>query len=852
MPTRAGKSLTREDSNASESEKSFVSAESENTLNRLGRVSRIGPSATATPTSPRTVRTGAPPSLTPLTPPSFHNTNTPRSKAKNLTSSRPDSRHSTAPLRIPEGSYFAQQPGSSGIEPRSPQNRRPPASRSSHGIETLTGPPPALSTQRSYTESPWRSSPPVKSTAVHPPLELPLDQDNSIDSIVKLPRLLTSQVPECVRGKTQRANSSRPSTSDGVFSRMEGRKSGNLESDEDRELTLNTNGQYTQRGGYTQGESCHQQSQSSHEDLFLDLARDDSLVDEPVNKTERRRSRNGASSFSQSRPSRASSSGRPHTSGGTFGSHQPSPNQFHSHESSFDSAFYRSHDKGSLTSLRDTTSTARPYAASAHPLDQRIRARTDRTSSGPTSRDTSFEERSSETPMPYGRRRSIREPSPGLGARSYKQSNLSYASNGDYGSSPIQSSPPYRQEVTRKNSQATGTESTVSTTAPSTVWDELDELKSRMRKLELTGTIPKSSNAAMSKVMNERPPTATTTVTTISTSPKRHHIGSLSPEASTIKNSDIHSMHPLLHSALAKVKPTINPDLYRTLEATASDALTLAAMTGNAGSLEASHSTASAIGQGSGVDRQLRRKADNMCRSLTELCIALDENFSDIEDVRSRPGSKDAASAEVALPKTRLLPGASDEGEPRSSSKVMSRLEARRASLLASSPLNGHRGSSQEPMVPAQTATPPSSRSDRTSSVFLRNCSNDEEAYAPNPRRPLSRAATEVGQTRPSPQTRISREYTSQHPMPKPLERSPSIQTALPTRRSYFTSATSSPLTPTVQPGNKRYLDRSTPPSSADGARLAEARQRRIASLGQGQSRIGVSSGRLRLSESEQ
>ena len=51
----------------------------------------------------------------------------------------------------PAGSYFAPQPGSSGLEARSPANRRPPASRSSHGIETASGPPPALSTQRSYS-----------------------------------------------------------------------------------------------------------------------------------------------------------------------------------------------------------------------------------------------------------------------------------------------------------------------------------------------------------------------------------------------------------------------------------------------------------------------------------------------------------------------------------------------------------------------------------------------------------------------------------------------------------------------------------------------------------------------------
>ena len=56
-------------------------------------------------------------------------------------------------------SYFGLQvDGASGLEPRSPFNKRAPASRSSHGIETRTGPPPALSTNRSYIgEAPWRS-----------------------------------------------------------------------------------------------------------------------------------------------------------------------------------------------------------------------------------------------------------------------------------------------------------------------------------------------------------------------------------------------------------------------------------------------------------------------------------------------------------------------------------------------------------------------------------------------------------------------------------------------------------------------------------------------------------------------
>jgi hypothetical protein len=56
----------------------------------------------------------------------------------------------------PAASYFALRSNPSGSELRSPHYKRPPASRSSHGIETSTGPPPALSTQRTCSIETWR------------------------------------------------------------------------------------------------------------------------------------------------------------------------------------------------------------------------------------------------------------------------------------------------------------------------------------------------------------------------------------------------------------------------------------------------------------------------------------------------------------------------------------------------------------------------------------------------------------------------------------------------------------------------------------------------------------------------
>lgn len=167
--------------------------------------------------------------------------------------------------------------------------------------------------------------------------------------------------------------------------------------------------------------------------------------------------------------------------------------------------------------------------------------------------------------------------------------------------------------------------SSVSTTAPSTVWDELDDLKSRIRRLELTGRMPASGVGVAgntSSSSGERPRTATTTVTTISSSPKRQNNPSatgISPPNSTISHPSSNS-HPLLHAALTKSKPLIPPDVFKYLEAAATDAVALASTVGSTGTPMDSGPP------GVIIDRQMRRKADSVCRSLTELCIALTEN----------------------------------------------------------------------------------------------------------------------------------------------------------------------------------------------------------------------------------
>ncbi|KAF8445199.1 hypothetical protein BGX38DRAFT_695794 [Terfezia claveryi] len=164
----------------------------------------------------------------------------------------------------------------------------------------------------------------------------------------------------------------------------------------------------------------------------------------------------------------------------------------------------------------------------------------------------------------------------------------------------------------RENSVAGDTASTVSTNAAS-VWDELEELKSRIHKLEVTGNTVGFGKGSDSS--GGRPRTATTTATTLSSSPRNNNVSGQSPSASMVGNS----VHPLLHQALSRTKPLIDPEVYKFLEATAKDAFAIVDIVGSNGTSGAVTSPPSSS------DRQVRRKVDSLCRSLTELSLALSE-----------------------------------------------------------------------------------------------------------------------------------------------------------------------------------------------------------------------------------
>jgi hypothetical protein len=437
---------------------------------------------------------------------------------------------------------------------------------------------------------------------------------------------------------------------------------------------------------------------------------------------------------------------------------------------------------------------------------------------------------SPESQISYGGRRPS-VPDHTLSARtsSYRQSNLSYSTPRTYNSSPLVSRTTDMHDTPETPRAAEGTESTVSTTAPSTVWDELEDLKSRIHRLELTGKLPATSGAAVSHASNERPPTATTTVTTMSSSPKRGRGNSISPTEAVSADASPGEAHPLLYSALSKSRPLLSPEVYKALEATASDALAISSMMGSSGQPGPISSSQSTIGGvlSSVSGRQVRRKADSMCRSLTELCLALSEGKSEQKSLAT-PNSEQPRSRDTEVRKSEepsngpRQPVSTDLTRVKSSPRALSRLEARRSSLLATSSLPSPRYTPSEAGTPTQTLM-----AGRRTSLLLRSRrGGTEEPQEDESRlRAPSRATTEIGRARNSP-----REYVSQQPLP---EGSSSIQSSLPVKRHFVsTSLTNSgapPLPPLSHLGGRRYLDRSTPERDTMSAvgRITEDRAQR-------------------------
>ncbi|KAH7170485.1 hypothetical protein EDB81DRAFT_752993 [Dactylonectria macrodidyma] len=560
-------------------------------------------------------------------------------------------------------------------------------------------------------------------------------------------------------------------------------------------------------------------------------------------------------------------------------------------------------DRASEVSRMSTYRTfAREKAASAHPAEDSTRRRNGGSRGPPVS--MTFQDPDNLT---HSRRRpsvtdnsTIQTPTQTRG--SAFRTPTGHGHSKAYNSSPLVRSfdfPPQQQQQQQQHQQVPetsqanveGTESTTSTNAPSTVWDELDDLKSRIHRLELTGKLPSTSGAAVSRLSDERPPTATTTVTTMSLSPKRPGNDHQAPDVATITSTQ-REAHPLLHAALTKSKHLLDAEVFRALESAANDAMALSTMMGSPGLPGPISSGASTIGSGTTVtDRQLRRKADSVCRSLTELCVALGED-------RAQPRAQQVVQASAPAPSdapitptlnktftTGLTPQrrpsiSAEQNLARSntSPRTMSKFEERRLNLINGNSLPAPRTTVSTPSTPlepvsqrrssllvartrrAGTEEPEDGRRSsimlrtrragteepeegRRTSLLVRNRrgtvgENDED---PMVFRSPSRAHTDLNSVRNAAQ--------EQHSQPQASENNALASSALPRRRfassNLNPSRLATPLTSNV-PSPRRYLERSAQDrdSGSVAERIPEERVQRHMSMGQ--SMLGRTSSMIR------
>ncbi|TQB72440.1 hypothetical protein MPDQ_006842 [Monascus purpureus] len=458
-------------------------------------------------------------------------------------------------------------------------------------------------------------------------------------------------------------------------------------------------------------------------------------------------------------------------------------------------------------------------SASAHPLDDHSRSRfwgsSARSSIGlPRSRlshvspDTSSE-------VNIERRRSVHDP------HSYRHTTLSTIRSSRH---PSGSDTTERPTLDFQRPHPDGTESILSTTATSTVWDELEDLKFRIRKLEQGGMSP--SQAAVSNGSAERPRTATTTtMTTVSSSPRQARKASIrsgdSENATTIGQ-----VHPLLQTALDKAKGVLNSEVYKALETAAAEATSLSSILGGGTALSGGASVVSGFAPS---ERHARRKADSLCRSLTELCLALsDERLTGQRaescEANSNPQQTNGTKTEppvAPITYRRSLNCNEIEAVDRQlqTIRISGRPQAHRKSFTSSSsPLaNPDANTTPSPNAPA----PVPNRPHRLSPSLLRprlllrtEDNSDKREFSRSVSRVPAEISTPATLRRISSREDISRDSTqdnSQQQQP----RTPALSSSIPLRRSaYYTPPASSV---NIQPGFRRYgFQSGLTPSSAD------------------------------------
>ena len=524
---------------------------------------------------------------------------------------------------------------------------------------------------------------------------------------------------------------------------------------------------------------------------------------------------------------------------------------------------------GSSTSALQTLRNERKYASSAHPLEQRKKARL--SNGAPRSsiyapRETSHRFMSPELPQIYDRRRSTQESASEVPGRRFRHPTPQYYS------SPLTGRPNTRDDYERASmigSRTGATESTVSTNAPSTVWDELEDIKTRIRQLEMTEILPNSSRATISGVVNDRPLTANTTVTNASSSPKRAAPRDSSSPLTSIYGEPLgdSTAAAALEIALAQAKADISSTMYRSMEIAVKNAIAMANMSTSSANRQQPLSNV--------TDRQLRRKADNLCRSLIDVCIALSNERMEWNNASSRPGSayhdaptssrpnsayhdaieihsSDAADRTSPTfqrgrsPERKISLGEGSNTINLSEAEFLNRMDPRqypfRKGSTANSAIERFTSNSQYPA--SSPLAQPSIQISRSSTVLHRtrphtseDTSEQQQQQRPPPLRPLSRAVTDFNFSRAQGASHLqhSRESSIQrhsnaaqvsplHRPPSSLlafpeyneQRTPSVKSSsIPFRPSSGTEGSPAPFTSPAL----RYLDKAGTPSSTGSTR---------------------------------
>ncbi|KAG0644134.1 hypothetical protein HOY80DRAFT_195668 [Tuber brumale] len=748
-----------------------------------------------------------------------------------VNSSPPSTSFAPSQPKLASPVLLVSRPATSHSSPPSatPSGKRAPARFSSNGIATTSGPPPSLAYRRNIAMdnrfSPHNGGLGVGGGNVHKGgVALPVSGTTGDRSSTSSSTISHFSRRGSLKGRVE-GEPPAPRTGS-LEADLAGSNGDNDEDDTGRDSGQTIRGLEDLQNGTSEfGGDGGLEGEPGTEDLFLNLARSNSAVGQNENSKGLRprarlahhvhhRSSLPADTFSSS-PLRASQTRSPSNRGSSPVG--PRGEIWRDHRAPTPATRYRDRRMSGTTDHLVDQRVVTPRASFTRPLSSMLRHDQSPASSSHT---RSFS-------MAEPTMRSRNGFTNGIAPRSLRSSpNATDQSPGsvtDHDQTDSSGAASRMEHSGGASSGVGGQEdsSSVSTTAPSTVWDELDDLKSRIRRLELTGRIPASGVGAAgnaSSSSGERPRTATTTFTTISSSPRYQNNPSatgISPPNSTIGHPSPNS-HPLLRAALTKSKPLIPPDVFKYLEAAATDAVALANVVG---------STGPPMGSGPPgvvVDRQMRRKADSVCRSLTELCIALTENRASLGVTNyshhvaqhfngARPVSRDttlgresilgresALGRESILARESVLGGRENilgRDSSGGSHRGLGRLSERKGSIASISTAAGFNSSPRLSLsVDQETPATPGLLRPRNSLLLkTRQMLDDDEGHEGF--RSPSRAATDMGHRH--------REYPISRHMSITPERSPGPEISH-GRPQYVTNGVA--LQSPILHGNRRYF----------------------------------------------